>query len=247
MNVVFLSMAQTTGNYTVAGSRHAIPVQLVQTAYMNGRPNTPQPYKETTSVIFSNCQHYVFCTGSMGSGNCMPSLHLWQVNRPLASFNTTPSEVRMCFQPLLDQPFPPVLVMEDSVEFRTVKMCTVPLKKALKGLDGNMVDVLYQHDFITDDVYDQVLNHVTLMSAADKAHELVKSIENRVKQDRRSYFMLVCSLTHGGVLYQPIFNKLTEEYQRQLCTYVCSYNYTNCRIDIGFKISRDKWIKCHGA
>ena len=143
----------------------------------------------------------------------------------------------MCFQPLLDQPIPPVLVIEeDSVEFRTVKTCTVPLKKALKGLDRNMVDILYHHGFITDDVYDQVLNHVTLLSAADKAHELIKSIGNRVKQDKGSYLMLVRSLTHGGILYQPIFNKFTEEYQKQLCTYACSYNDNdhilgfNCKI-----------------
>ena len=128
----------------------------------------------------------------------------------------------MCFQSLLDQPIQPVLVIEeDSVEFRTVKTCTVPLKKALKGLDRNIVDVLHQHGFITDDVYDQVLNHVTLLSAADKAHELVKNIENRVKQDRGSYFVLVRNLAHGGVLYQPIFNKLTEEYRKQL--YMCTY------------------------
>ena len=127
----------------------------------------------------------------------------------------------MCFQPLLYQPIPPVVVLEeDSVEFRTMQTCTVPLKKALKGLDRNMVDVLHQHGFITDDVYDQVLNHVTLLSAADKAHELVKSIENRVKQDRGSYFVFVRNLAHGGVLYQPIFNKLTEEYRKQL--YMCT-------------------------
>ena len=139
----------------------------------------------------------------------------------------TPHPFRsMCFQPLLDPPMPHVLAIkeEDSVEFRTVQTCTVPLKKALKGLDRNMVDVLYHHGFITDDVYDQVLNHVTLLSATDKARELVKSIGNRVKQDKGSYLVLVRSLAHGGILYQPIFNQFTEEYQKQLCTYVCTAN-----------------------
>ena len=115
--------------------------------------------------------------------------------------------------------------MEDSVEFKTVKKCTVWLETALKGLDRNMVDFLYQNGFITDDVCDQVLNRVTLLSAADKAHELVKGIKNRVKQDKGSYFVLVGGLTQGGVLYQPILNILTEEYQRQQqtgeCVYVC--------------------------
>ena len=106
--------------------------------------------------------------------------------------------------------------MEDSVEFKTVRRCTVALETALKGLDRNMVDFLYQNDFITDDVCDQVLNRVTLLSAADKAHELVKGIKNRVNQDKRSYFVLVGGLTQGGVLYQPIVTTLAEGYQRQL-------------------------------
>ena len=106
--------------------------------------------------------------------------------------------------------------MEDSVEFKTVRRCTVALETALKGLDRNMVDFLYQNGFTTDDVCDQVLNRVTLLSAADKAHEVVKGIKNRVKQDKRSYFVLVGGLTQGGVPYQPIVTTLAEEYQRQL-------------------------------
>ena len=90
------------------------------------------------------------------------------------------------------------------------------LETALKGLDRNMVDFLYQNGFITDDVCDQVLNPVTLLSAADKARELVKGIKNRVKQDKRSYFVLVRCLTQGGVLYQSIVTTLAEEYHKQL-------------------------------
>ena len=106
-----------------------------------------------------------------------------------------------------------------------MKECTVALETALKGLDRNMVDFLVQKGFITDDVCDQVLNRVTLLSAADKAYELVKWIKNRVKQDKGSYFVLVGGLTQGGVLYQPIVTTLAEEYQKQLqtgeCVYVC--------------------------
>ena len=105
--------------------------------------------------------------------------------------------------------------MEDSVEFKTVKKCIVPLETALKGLDRNMVDFLYQNGFITDDVYDQVRSAKTLLSPADKAYELVKGIKNRVKQDKESYLLLVNWLTEGA-MYQPIVNTLTEEYQRQL-------------------------------
>ena len=110
---------------------------------------------------------------------------------------------------------PPVLPMEESVEFKTVRRCTAALETALKGLDRNMVDFLYQNDFITDDVYDQVLNRVSLLSPADKAQELVKGIQNRVKQDKESYFVFVGGLTQGCVLYQPIVTTLAEEYQIQ--------------------------------
>ena len=106
--------------------------------------------------------------------------------------------------------------MEDSVEFKAVRRCRVALETALKGLDRNMVNFLDQNGFITDGVCDQVLNPVTFLSAADKAHELVKGIKNRVKQDKGSYFVLVGGLIQGGVLYQPIVTTLTEEYQRQL-------------------------------
>ena len=103
-----------------------------------------------------------------------------------------------------------------------MRRCTATLETALKGLDRNMVDFLYQNGFITDDVCDQVLNPVTLLSAADKAHELVKGIKNRVKQDKGSYFVLVGGLTQGGVLYQPIVTTLAEEYQRQQQTGTCA-------------------------
>ena len=106
--------------------------------------------------------------------------------------------------------------MEDSVEFKTVKKCTVPLETALKGLDRNMVDFLYQNSFITDDTCDQVLSAKSSLSVADKVYELVKGIKNRVKQDKESYLVLVNWLTEGGAMYKPIVNTLAEEYQRQL-------------------------------
>ena len=106
--------------------------------------------------------------------------------------------------------------MEDSAEFKTVKRCTVPLETALKGLDRNMVDFLYQNGFITDDACDQVLSAKSSSSVADKVYELVKGIKNRVKQDKESYLVLVNWLSQGDVLYQPIVNTLAEEYQRQL-------------------------------
>ena len=97
-----------------------------------------------------------------------------------------------------------------------MKKCTVPLETALKGLDRNIVDFLYQNSFITDDTCDQVLSAKSSLSVADKVYELVKGIKNRVKQDKESYIVLVNWLTEGGAMYKPIVNTLAEQYQRQL-------------------------------
>ena len=118
--------------------------------------------------------------------------------------------------------------MEESVEFKTVKRCTVALETALKGLDRNMVDFLNQNGFITDDVCDQVLSTKTLLSPADKAYGLVKGIRNRVMQDKESYFVLVGGLTQGGVLYKPIVTMLAEAYQKQVEQESGATNMSEC-------------------
>ena len=105
---------------------------------------------------------------------------------------------------------------EKSIEFKTVRKCAPSLETALKGLDRNMVDFLYQNGFITSDVCSAVLDPVTLLTPADKARKLVEGIKDRVDLDKESYNVLFGGLVQGGVLYQPIVNILTEEYQRQL-------------------------------
>ena len=79
-----------------------------------------------------------------------------------------------------------------------------------------MVNFLYQNGFITGDVCSTVLDPVTLLTPADKARKLVEGIKDRVDLDKESYKVLFGGLIQGGVLYQPIVNILTEEYQRQL-------------------------------
>ena len=105
---------------------------------------------------------------------------------------------------------------EKSIEFKTVRKCAPSLETALKGLDRNMVDFLYQNGFITSDVCSTVLDPVTLLTPADKAHKVVEGIKDRVDLDKESYKVLFGGLVQGGVLYQPIVNILAVEYQRQL-------------------------------
>ena len=90
----------------------------------------------------------------------------------------------------------------------TVEHCTVPLETALSGLERELVHFLYQKSFISDSVRDKVLNPVSVLSEAEKAGEVVRWIKNRVKQDPRSYWVLVRKLQQGGNKYQPIIRIL---------------------------------------
>ena len=87
--------------------------------------------------------------------------------------------------------------------------CTVALEAALKGKERNMMDFLYHNGLITDDS-----SVKTSLGVADKVHELVDEIKNRVKQDKGGYFVLLGCLTQGGPQYLPLVNILTEEYNR---------------------------------
>ncbi len=102
--------------------------------------------------------------------------------------------------------------MSDSKELKTLKKCTPQLETALLGLDSTLVHFLYGEGFFTDDVRDKILNPATLLSEADKAIELVKWIRNRVKQDKKSYHVLVWRFKQLGKLYQPIVAVLEAEY-----------------------------------
>ena len=105
---------------------------------------------------------------------------------------------------------------EKSIEFKTVRKCAPSLETALKGLDRNMVYFLYQNGFITGEACSTVLDPVPYLTRSDKARILVEGIKDRVDLDKESYKVLFGGLVQGGVLYQPIVNIVTEEYQRQL-------------------------------
>ena len=106
---------------------------------------------------------------------------------------------------------------EESIEFKTVKACAVKLGKALKGagLESAMVDFLKEKGFITEGVRLKVIGMTTPLGDDDKTTLLVEGIKNRIDQDERSFKVLVDKFGKSGVLYEPIFNKLTEEYEKQ--------------------------------
>ena len=106
-------------------------------------------------------------------------------------------------------------MMGESIEFKTVKNCTLSLEKALKSLENKIVFFLNSNDFITDDVYSNVLNPNSSLTAANKTFQLIEGIKNLIDQDKSSYQVLIDGFTKGGIGYAPIVRILEEEYAKQ--------------------------------
>ena len=105
-----------------------------------------------------------------------------------------------------------IYMMSDSSELEAVRKCTSHLETALKALDRELVHFLRDEGFVTDDVHDDLLTPRTMLTEAERAGELVKWIKNRVKQDPRSFHLLLQHFRRRGALYKPIVNELSAEY-----------------------------------
>ena len=103
-----------------------------------------------------------------------------------------------------------------SVELKTLRACTGQLETALKREERDLVHFLNVSGFISEDVYDIVLNPLSMLSEVQKAGELVKGIKWRVEQDRASYHELVAKLKDFGKVYKPVLRALEAEHTRQL-------------------------------
>ena len=69
-------------------------------------------------------------------------------------------------------------IMEKSIEYKTVDNCTISLEKALKCLENKIVFFFKKKDFITNDVYTNVLNPNSSLTAANKTFQLIEGIKN---------------------------------------------------------------------
>ena len=97
-------------------------------------------------------------------------------------------------------------------ELEAIKRCAPDLESALKNTDRKLVYFLNQEGFINDDDCDEILDQRSMLTAAQKAGKLVKSIKNRVKQDAKSFHVLLDRFKQDGTLYGPIIKKLTSNY-----------------------------------
>ena len=106
------------------------------------------------------------------------------------------------------------MALADSVELRTVKMCTPQLETALKGLDRELVHFLNLEGFFDEEVAEKILDPVTLWTETEKAGELVKRIKQRLRLDPPSYRVLLEWLKQRGSRYRPILGILEAEFAK---------------------------------
>ena len=103
--------------------------------------------------------------------------------------------------------------MAGSKEYLTVVHCSGSLETALKD-DRDVVYYLHREGFITGDMCDQVLNPKSLLSAAEKAGQLVTKIRDRVRLSVQEYHKLVGHLSQNRRQYGSIVDTLNTEYIR---------------------------------
>ena len=104
-----------------------------------------------------------------------------------------------------------------NLELETIKKCSAELALALKGIEGDFLFFLNREGFITDDVLSKILNPVTVITAAQKADELVMLIRDRVAMSPdESFRKLITELERRGKRCEHIVTTLRTEHAKQM-------------------------------
>ena len=106
--------------------------------------------------------------------------------------------------------------MSDSEEYRTVVKCTKQLEIALQS-DRDIAHFLHQEGFVTEEVYDDVLNPRSTLTDHQKAGKLVTAIRNKVELSAQDYHTFVNHLRNNKI-NKTIVMILDEEYNKQEST-----------------------------
>jgi hypothetical protein len=101
-------------------------------------------------------------------------------------------------------------------ELGALRKCATQLEAALEVMDRDLVHFLRDEGFITNDAHNEVLTPQSMLTEAQRAGVLAKGIDNRVRQDSKSFRILLDRFKQSGVLFEPIRRTLTDEYDR--CT-----------------------------
>ena len=102
-------------------------------------------------------------------------------------------------------------ISKKKVEYTTLVNCTDELETALHS-DKAILNFLNREGFIKPNIYEDVNNPKSLLSASDKAGLLVTGIKNKVKLNPKNYHKLMRYFRGDSGMYGDIADILEEEY-----------------------------------
>jgi hypothetical protein len=97
-------------------------------------------------------------------------------------------------------------------ELKALRRCATQLDAALEVMDQDLVHFLRDEGFITNNAHNEVLSPQSVLTEAQRAGVLAKGIDNRVRQDSKSFHILLDRFKQSGVLFKPISKTLMDEY-----------------------------------
>ncbi len=103
------------------------------------------------------------------------------------------------------------LLAMSSREYKTLVRCASQFASALHS-DRDIPHYLHANDFLTEDIYDDVISPRCMLTPSDKACELVSGIRRRVKQSPTDFHKLIGYLRENGSRYRDILKLLEETY-----------------------------------
>ncbi len=109
-------------------------------------------------------------------------------------------------------------------EYRTIIHCTEELETALLS-DRAILLFLKGEGFIEPNVYDDVTNPKSLLSASEKAGLLVTGIKNKVDLNPKNYHKLMRHFHQDRRMYGDIADIMDKEYLKQGGKFTLSQSY----------------------
>lgn len=99
-----------------------------------------------------------------------------------------------------------------SLEHTTLGKCVSKLQLALQSDINGIVSYLFSEGFLTDDLFEEILNPRSFLTDANKATKLVTVVMRRVKLEPSNYYNFVNYLRQDKRKYKDIVNILDAEY-----------------------------------
>lgn len=99
-----------------------------------------------------------------------------------------------------------------SLEYITLQKCISQLESALKSDINNFARYLFDMEFITDKIYEEVLEPRRSYTQADQAAKLMQHVKRKVENEPSNYYKLINHLRQIKEKYTDIVAVLDAEY-----------------------------------